>query len=63
LRPTLEDGARACGASGAAIAKASWGEPACGGVAGGRSAAIALAGTMVGRLVSITILSGHRWRD
>jgi hypothetical protein len=63
LRPPLEEDGRACGASGAASAKASRGERACGGAAGGRSAAIALAGTMVGRLVSITILSGHLRRD
>lgn len=63
LRPPLEEDGLACGASGAASAKESRGEPAWGGVAGSRSAAIALAGTMVGTVVSITILSGHLWRD
>jgi hypothetical protein len=63
LRLLLEEGGRVCGASGEASAKASRGARVCGGAAGGSSAATALAGTMVGRLVSITILAGHRCRE
>lgn len=57
-RGTCGGSARATGASAVTIAKACFGDRACG-IGGGVSAVIAIGGAMVGRLVSKAIASGH----